>query len=47
MKKVDLDKEYEVFKERFFFSNGGEEAWREYQECEGLMDRSNEYEEVE
>jgi len=41
MKKVNLDEEYENFKQKFFDWNGGEEEWRNYQESEGLIDKNH------
>ncbi len=55
MKKVDLDKEFEKWKsreienlrDRFLeihcFNDFIEEAWQEYQQEEGLIDKNNEF----
>lgn len=45
MKKVNLDKEYEKFKERnkdVYFDDDLEKAWQRYQQENDLIDKSNE-----
>lgn len=42
MKKVNLDEEYEIFKEKFLEIHNFEQEWRNYQNENGLIDQSNE-----
>ena len=41
MRRVNLDAEFEIFKEKFCELHDLEGAWRRYQEMEGLIDITN------
>jgi len=41
MKRVNLDAEFEIFKEKFCELHGLEDAWQRHQQEEGLIDISN------
>lgn len=41
MKRVNLDAEFEIFKEKFCELHGLEEEWQRHQREEGLIDMSN------
>jgi len=41
MRRVNLDAEFEIFKEKFCELHGLEDAWQRHQQEEGLIDISN------